>query len=233
MKKLLISILTVCLCLTSVFALASCGCQAEDTRINTSTVTEPDVVDSNGFGYITVNSKTLTLTQYKGSATEVQVPSEYNGKPVTAIGEGAFRKTDISSVTVPDSVTSIGVRAFSNCPNLTTVSLPDGITEIGQNAFEYCFNLKTVKLPSNLKTIGMYCFTASGLESIEIPEKVTYLDHYTFYQCLELKTAKVPASVEKFGKDVFGYDDKLTITGEEGSAIQEYAEQNNIKFTAE
>ncbi len=233
MKKLLILFLTVGLCLTSVFAFASCGCQKEDTRVNTSTLTEPDIVDSNGFGYIIVDSKTLTLTQYKGSATEVQIPSEYEGKSVTAVGGGAFRNTQISSVTVPDSVTSIGERAFSNCQKLSSVNLPDEIKVIEKNAFEYCPNLKTVKLPSDLETIGMYCFTASGIESIEIPDSVTSIDHYAFYQCLNLKTVKVPASVKEFGMEVFSDDENLTITGPKGSAIEEYAKQNKYKFTAE
>ncbi|MCH5299888.1 MAG: leucine-rich repeat domain-containing protein [Ruminococcus sp.] len=233
MKKLIISILTVCLCLTSVFVLTSCEEEQKGSRVDTATVTEPDVVDDDGFGYIIVDSKTVMLTQYTGSAEDVSVPSEYEGMPVTEIGEGAFRSTKVTSVTVPNSVTSIGVRAFSNCQKLTSVILPDGIKTIEQNAFDYCSNLKTIKLPNTLETIGMYCFTVSGLESIEIPESVTYIDHYAFYQCLNLETAIVPATVKEFGQNVFSGNDKLTITGPSGSAIEDYAKEYELNFTAE
>lgn len=233
MKKLLILIFTVCLCFMSVFTLTSCKKEQVGSRVDTATVTEPDVVDDDGLGYIIVDSKTVTITQYTGSAADVSIPSEYEGMPVTEIGEGAFRSTKVSSVTIPDSVTSIGVRAFSNCQNLNSVKLSDGIKTIEQNAFEYCSNLKSITLPNTLETIGMYCFTVSGLESIEIPESVTYIDHYAFYQCLNLETAKVPATVKEFGQNVFSGDDKLTITGSEGSAIEDYAKKYELKFTAE
>lgn len=233
MKKLLISILIVCLCLSSCFALASCGCEKNPANSTPTRATQPDVVDSNGFGYIIVDSKTLTITQYTGTSLEVQVPSEYDGKTVTALGNGAFRGTEVTSVTVPDTITSIGDRTFSNCPNLASISLPEGLTKIDNNAFEYSFSLKSITLPSTLESLGRYAFSGSGIESIEIPEKVTLLDHFAFFQCSNLKSVKIPESVEEFGDGVFQGDDNLTITGAEGSAAEKYAEENNIEFIAE
>lgn len=233
MKKLLISILMVCLCLTSVFALASCENKKESTRVNTANITEPAIVDSNGFGYIIENSKTLTITQYKGTATEIQIPTEYEGKTVTAIGEGAFRKTEVSAVTIPDTIESIGIRAFSNCQKLTSITIADSVKVIDNNAFEYCYNLKSITLPSSLEKIGMYAFTGANIVSIDIPDKVTSIGHYAFFQCLSLESATIPESVTEFGMGIFNEDDKLTITCVEGSEAENYVKENDYKYTAE
>lgn len=233
MKKLLISLLIVCLCLSSAFALASCGCENDSTIVNSSRATEPEMVDTDGFGYIALSNDTLAVTQYTGTATEVEVPSEYEGKTITAVGNGTFRSTQVTSVIVPDTVTSIGERAFSNCTNLTSVLLPEGLKKINNNAFEYCFSLTSINLPSSLESLGMYAFTGSALESIEIPEKVTKLDHFTFFQCKSLESVRIPGTVTEFGDGVFQGDENLTIKGAEDTAAEEYAKTQKIRFVAE
>lgn len=230
MKKILVALLAVCLCVTTVFTLASCGCESEDTRVKTTSATQPDLVDEKGFGYTIVDSKTLTIIKYEGTAMEIEIPSEYDGKPVTEIGDNAFRAISLKSVIVPDSIEVIGDRAFSNCSQLTNISLPEGLKEIKQFAFSYDVNLKSINLPSTLTTLGQYSFTGSGLESIKIPESITSLEHFTFYQCLELESAEIPATVKEFGKDVFAEDEKLTIIGEAGSEAEKYADKQEIKF---
>ena len=69
-------------------------------------------------------------------AESFKIAETYNGLPVTAIGEGAFKGCDrLKSVTIPDSVKSIGSEAFSDCHFLGSITIPDGVTTIGEDAF--------------------------------------------------------------------------------------------------
>ncbi len=230
MKKLLTAFLSIILCFCCVFAFASCGCQEEDTRVKVPGTTAPELVDENGFGYIIVNSSTLTVTKYSGTATDIIVPAEYDGKPVTAIGEDAFRDCKITSVEIPSSIKSIGKRAFDGCMSLSSVKLPEGLESIGDHAFKYDTELKEIKFPSTLKSIGMYAFTFTGITTVEIPENVTTIGAYCFFQNEKLETAIVPANVTTIEKCAFAECPELTIKGESGSAIEEYAESEKIPF---
>ena len=79
MKKILTAFLSIILCFCCVFAFASCGCQEADTRVKVPGTTAPELVDENGFGYIIVDSKTLMVTKYSGTAKDIIVPAEYDG----------------------------------------------------------------------------------------------------------------------------------------------------------
>lgn len=232
MKKVLTSLLAIILCFCCVFAVTSCGCQEEDTRVKAPGTTAPELVDENGFGYIIVNSSTLTVTKYTGTATDIIVPAEYDGKPVTAIGDDAFRDAKITSVTIPSSIKSLGSRSFDGCVALASVTLPEGLETIGDHAFKYDTALTEIKFPSTLKSIGMYAFTYTGLSKVEIPDGVTSLGAYCFFQNELLKSATVPASVTTIDKGAFGDCPKLTIKGESGSAVETYAETENVPFEA-
>ena len=76
------------------------------------------------------------------------IPSECHGKPVIAIGMGAFEnKTNVKSVTIPSSVTSIGEKAFYGCTRLTSISIPNSVTSIGSSAFSGCSSLISLTIP--------------------------------------------------------------------------------------
>lgn len=94
----------------------------------------------------------------KGTAADVTIPSCYKGKPVTAINNAAFPNSAVTSVTIPDSVTSIPDAAFVNCSQLTNISIPNSVTYIGFSAFSSCTSLKSITLPSSLSTIGNSAF---------------------------------------------------------------------------
>lgn len=231
MKRILTAVFAVCLCFSTVFALASCGCEKEeDTRVIIAKETQPDVLDDQGYGYIIVDGKTLTITQYKGSAMELDIPSEYDGKPVTAIGDHVFRSQAITSVKIPSSIESIGNRAFSDCASLTNISFSEGLKVIDNFAFSYCSGLKEVKFPSTLTSINQYAFTGCGLVSIDVPDSVTEIGHMAFYQCADLESAKIPSTVKEFGQYVFDEDKKLTITCPKGSEAEKYAKKYDIKY---
>ena len=83
------------------------------------------------------------------------IPSTYNGLPVTAIGDGAFRDcTSLISITIPDSVTQIGAYAFDTCSSLTSITIPDSVTSIGQYAFRGCSGLNKINLPYRFYSIN-------------------------------------------------------------------------------
>lgn len=107
-----------------------------------------------------LNNTAVIVNNYrcKGTAADVTIPSRYKGKPVTAINNAAFPNSAVTSVTIPDSVTSIPDAAFVNCSQLTNISIPNSVTYIGFSAFDGCASLKSITLPSSLRTIGNSAF---------------------------------------------------------------------------
>ena len=106
-------------------------------------------------------------TPYRG---DIEIPSSviYNGTEytVTSIGAGAFfpyyiyeGESYITSVTIPNSVTTIGVGAFQGCSGLTSLTIPNSVTTIGWGAFECCSGLTSVTIPNSVTTIGEMTFS--------------------------------------------------------------------------
>ena len=116
----------------------------------------------------------------KGTAADVTIPSRYKGKPVTAINNAAFPNSAVTSVTIPDSITSIPDAAFVNCSQLTNISIPNSVTYIGFSAFDGCASLKSITLPSSLRTIGNSAFAGCpSLMTVTYPGSKTQWDAIT------------------------------------------------------
>lgn len=119
----------------------------------------------------------VTRYRYKGTAADVTIPSCYKGKPVTMIDHAAFPNSAVTSVTIPDSVTSIPDAAFVNCSQLTNISIPNSVTYIGFSAFDGCASLKSITLPSSLRTIGNSAFAGCpSLMTVTYPGSKTQWD---------------------------------------------------------
>lgn len=137
----------------------------------------------------------VTNYKYNGAAADVTIPSRYQGKPVTTIGHAAFFNSAVTSVTIPDSVTSISDAAFINCPKLTNISIPNSVTYIGFSAFSSCTSLKSITLPSSLSFIsGALFLGCSQLTTIHIPVSVTSIGNNAFADCPSLMTVTYPGS---------------------------------------
>jgi len=123
------------------------------------------------------NNGEITITGYEGQGGKLTIPGKINGKPVTAIGDNAFNWGSydnffdaLISVSIPESVTSIGESAFeSNC--LTTVIIPKNVTSIGDQAFIYNL-LTSVTIPESITAIGRNVFHGNNLNSVTIGANV-------------------------------------------------------------
>lgn len=149
------------------------------------------------FEFIPPDNTAVIVTNYKynGAAADVTIPSRYQGKPVTTIGHAAFFNSAVTSVTIPDSVTSISDEAFINCPKLTNISIPNSVTYIGFSAFSSCTSLKSITLPSSLSFIsGALFLGCSQLTTIHIPVSVTSIGNLAFAGCPSSMTVTYPGS---------------------------------------
>ncbi len=137
---------------------------------------------------------------------------------VTSIGEYTFSGcTGLTSITIPDKVTSIGKSAFSGCTGLTSITIPDKVTSIGKSAFSGCTGLTSITIPDKVTSIGESAFSVcTGLTSITIPDKVTSIGKSAFYGCNRLESIELPfvggAPTAADEKSVFGFIFGYTIT---------------------
>ncbi len=115
------------------------------------------------------------------------------------------------SVTIPNSVKSIGDEAFSGCSGLTSVTIPASVTSIGDVAFYGCRGLTGVTIPNSVTSIEWGAFSGcSGLTSVTIPASVTYIGWYAFDGCIGLTSVTIPASVTSIGDEAFAGCSGLT-----------------------
>ena len=182
-----------------------------------------------GNNTVEVTYSDLDHNSYSGS---ISVPetvtnngTEYS---VTKIGEYAFQRSAVTSVSMPESITSIGQYAcnecgsletvvlptnlddfsgwciFRRCRNLKNIAIPENVTEIPNGTFENCLSLAAITIPQGVGEIGSNAFYGcSSLTSIEIPEGVEYLYEQVFYGCTALESVKLPQNLFQIGKNCF------------------------------
>ncbi len=115
-----------------------------------------------------------------------------------------YECSSLTSVIIPESVTSIKMNSFGHCTGLTSVTIPDNVTSIGDFAFYGCTNLNDITISENVTSLGLWVFSdCSSLLSIRIPSGVTKLDRGLFSDCSSLRSIIIPRSVTSIAVDTF------------------------------
>ena len=169
------------------------------------------------------NKKQTTLIRYPAAKEgNYTIPNS-----VSSIGNRAFYGCgSLTSVTIPDSVTTIGEYAFYDCDSLISVTIGDSVPGIGERAFSSCSSLTSVTIGDSVTSIGEYAFSyCTSLTSVTIPDSVTTIGDDAFYHCTSLQSVTIGDSVTSIGDDAFYYCTSLqSVTiGDSVTSIGDYA----------
>lgn len=144
---------------------------------------------------------TNTITSYsqdvEHAPKDIVIPSTINGVEVKSVGAGAFKaRVDITSVVIPDTVTTIDGSAFQGCTGLRSVKLGNGVTSISGNAFSGCSSLTDVQFSDGLVAIGIMAFwNCSKLTGVVLPDSVEKIGQRAFSGCSSLTDMRLPSGV--------------------------------------
>lgn len=180
------------------------------------TIPNTDATDNSAFTYVN-HGDSIEITGFDNSVSDVVIPSEIEGLPVTAISTGAFYLSAITSIEVPDTVTSIGEMAFLGCTSLKTVKLSTGVAKIEKNAFGSCSALQEVQVAKdnpNFSSLDGVLYSkaqdtlviypaAKTDAAYTIPGGVTSVAMYAFSENPYLETLAIPNSLIKVGDSAF------------------------------
>ena len=143
-------------------------------------------------------------------AGDIVVPGKIKGTDgaeysVVTLGAECFSACyNLSSITIPSTVTVIGVRCFKECGSLTSIVIPSSVSSLGEGCFKNCSSLTSINIPSSVTSLGYECFYGcSSLVSIIIPSSVTSLDWSCFWDCKSLTSITIPPSVTSLSKACF------------------------------
>lgn len=160
-------------------------------------------VESGDFKGIILENGTVRIESYKGTATDLVIPSEIEGYKVTEI-DGFGYNTNLVSVTIPEGVVTIGGDAFYGCTSLEKVTIPNSVKIIDPYAFAECTSLASVEIPDSVTSIRWYAFGGcTALKSIKLSENITTLELMTFGDCISLKEIELPESITEIEEGVF------------------------------
>ncbi len=162
------------------------------------------------------NKNKTVIIQYpiKKDGTSYAIPNS-----VTSIGDSAFSQcSSLTSITLPDGVTSIGGNAFEDCSSLTSITIPNGVTSIGEGAFYWCVSLTNITIPKGVTSIGNEAFRyCDSLTSITIPNSVTSIGYNAFYCCISLSKVLCLGNAPELGEKSFnGCSSNLKIYAKNG-----------------
>lgn len=180
------------------------------------TIPNTDATDNSAFTYVN-HGDSIEITGFDNSVSDVVIPSEIEGLPVTAISVGAFYLSAITSIEIPNTVTSIGEMAFLGCTSLKSVKLSTGVAKIDKNAFGSCSALQEIQVAkdnANFSSLDGVLYSkkqdtlviypaAKTDAAYTIPSGVTSVAMYAFSENPYLETLTIPNSLIKVGDSAF------------------------------
>ena len=187
----------------------------------TSLVYEDDSVHYNVFkAQLTLANKRIVIIPQKGNNTDsaltISDMSGYKSKVVDVVVGNRIKEIsyqtfskdypNLTSVTIPDSVTSLGIQIFYICPKLKICKLPNKITSITHGMFAQCYSLTEIDIPNTVTSIAQHAFyLCTSLTSVIIPSGVTNIVNYAFQGCSKLSSVTILATTPPtLGTNVFG-----------------------------
>lgn len=216
----------------------------------------PDAFTAGDYSYLLTEEDTAVITMYTGAETGITIPDTLDGHPVDRISDGAFAGSPITKLTIPESVTGIGIAAFNNsaalteavilgsvttidiatfadCHALKKITLPESVTSIGDSAFASCYELGEINLPEGLTSIGVYAFPSTALTEVVIPDSVTSIAEGAFGWCFDLTSVTLPASIP--GLDLSSVFtevlDGITFIVPAGSDSEQLCREAGVQYT--
>lgn len=178
MKKIMASVLAAAMIMGAGTATTFTGA---DTVITANAATEGTYEYLKYTAYDTY----VAITGFDGTVTEVEIPAEIDGLPVTVIGERAFENaTSLESVVVPENVTTLSSKCFNKCTSLKSISLPSTLKTIKYQAFYNCISLESIEIPKGTTTLEHNVFNGcANLRTVIINNGVPELRVWTFQKC--------------------------------------------------
>ena len=168
------------------------------------------------YSYIPLTVSTAEVQAHPTNRPEsIQIPATVNWSEgsfsVTAVADNGFENnTNLTTVTLPESVKTVGNKAFYGCSKLSAVTF-NGQTAIGDEAFRNCTSLINVSLPSGLKTIGDRAFqNANSITQIEFKDGIESIGAFSFMDCKALTAVRLPNTTKSIGTSAFENCIKLT-----------------------
>ena len=226
-KRLISLLVAVCMMIT-MLPLSAVTAFAADTA--SSTEQEISVGDYKYAYTVNADGSTATITEFRGPVDpkntgpyDIDILEKLGNYTVTVLGEDSFSTDDfdsplydihhtkIHSVTIPQSVTSIGKDAFAQCRVLQSLTIDDAATSIGDWAFDECYKLTTLSLGKNITTIGNYAFyDCRILNNVTIPQSVTSIGDHAFGCCYQMDSFTIKDAATSIGKYAFSDCQSLT-----------------------
>lgn len=144
---------------------------------------------------------------------KIEIPKTYRGKAVTEIGRFGHEGSPnlyLEEIIIPDSVTTIGERAFEECGSLISIEIPSSVTSIGNKAFYKCVNLLKIVIPDSVTRMGYQAFYGCrNLASVQISQNLSNIEYDSFYGCISLSDIVIPDGVKSIGSGVFSSCENL------------------------
>lgn len=182
-------------------AFLQCSGLESITILNSSTIIYDDTFSGCYFTSDNIHNNKHSDLSYSGATI---VDSETNGLCIKNNSLVRVRKKVSGDIVIPNDITSIGKRAFSNCDKITNITIPNSVTAIKEGAFLDCNKLTNIVIPNSVTTIEDYTFErCSGLTSVVIPDTVTSLGEYVFADCSSLTSIAIPSSITSITNDTF------------------------------